>query len=634
MSWAQRILSRMIKSRAPSADWPAVAWAIRRMTAHRWLIVGLSLSTIGSAMTEGLGIATLVPLLDAVNRKANAFASIPLIDRISGLFATWPVARELELIAVLLVLVALLRAMFSYATTYLAQVISLTVDQDIKIEITRLANLLDFERVQSLGSTTLLSYTMGLSTQTGIFCSLVATAVANLLMLSVYVAICLTLSWQLTLLAAGALFFTIQFVRVPLMRRTLAVGRRRTQALIDMNRVIFGGFAGAKLLRLVAGAGEHEGHVAASLGRYITCERHNAHLQALVDPMFQTLVAVVISLMLFVSAEVLGNEIVNRIPLVLLFLFVLYRVVNPVQTLNRTRLGLAAVLNAVQTIFAFVQEAGGNREPDGTLPYAGLPKRISLESVSFRYRLAEGSAVDTVSFDIPARKMTALVGPSGAGKTTLVGLVTRIYQPQSGRISADGINISELRVADWRSHLAVVTQDTFLFDDTVAANLRLSRPRATDEEIEAAARRAEAHDFIMQLPQGYATPVGERGVRLSGGQQQRLALARALLAKPDLLILDEATSNLDAETEHLVSRTLSALVGECGILVIAHRLATVQRADQIVVLDQGRVVETGTHESLMYARGKYYGMVSRQMFATESPSPVAKEVGAIDAMKI
>lgn len=618
----------LVGARLASVNWPAVAWVLRLMAAHKWLVIALAVATVGGAVTEGLGIAVLVPLLDAINHNANAFAAVPIVDRIAGLFAGWTAASEIKLVAVLLAVLALLRSMFGYLMTMLAQLFTITIDQKLKTTMVRLVHRLDFERVQSAGPTNLLSYAMGVSSQAAFFCSQAATALGSVVMLALYVGICLTLSWQLTLLAGAALFLAVQFVRLPLTRRMVEVGQKRIAALIEMNRIIYGGFAGVKLLRLVAGVERHAAKVDDSVARYMSNERRNNHLQSLIDPLFQSIIAVIIAVMLFSSTYVFADA-ANRIPLILLFLFVLNRVISPVQTLNRLRLGLASTLPATQTIFDFIQKAQGHEEPEGRRAYPGLHRKVSLQGVGFRYALSDGAAIEGVSFDIPVRRMVALVGASGSGKTTLVGLITRLYRPQAGRIAVDDVDVAELKLAEWRRRVAVVTQDTFLFDDTVAANLRLTRPDASDAEIELAARRAEAHDFIMELPQGYATVVGERGTRLSGGQQQRLAIARALLAKPDLLILDEATSNLDADTEHLVSKVLDALAKECSILVIAHRLATVQRADEIIVLDQGRVIETGTHESLMRARGKYHGMVTRQMFVLDVPAAAAAAKAAV-----
>ncbi len=550
--------------RLPSVSWPAVAWALRLMLAHKRLVVGLALATIGSAVTEGLGIAVLVPLLDAINHNANAFASVPIGAELAALFKGWSAASEIELIAILLALLALLRAGLGYFMAVLSQLFTITIDQGLKTTIVRLVHGLDFERVQYTGATNLLSLTMSVSTQAAYFCAQAATAVGSVVMFGLYLAICLLLSWQLTLLAGAALLLGVQLVRLPLTRRMIEVGNTRTATLIDMNHTIYGGYSGAKLLRLVAGVDRHIAKVVQSIARHMKNERRHNHLQSLIDPMFQSVIAVILAAMLVIVAVVLGDDAINRIPLLLLFLFVLNRVISPVQTLNRLRLGLVASLPATQTTFEFIQQTQQRQETDGWRAYPGLHRQLSIERVVFSYGLNDGPAIEEVSFAVPACRMTALVGASGGGKTTLVGLLTRLYRPQSGRITVDGIDISELRLAEWRRRVAVVTQDV-------------------------------------------------------------LALARALLARPDLLILDEATSNLDADTEHLVSKVLDRLVEECAILVIAHRLVTVQRADNIVVLDRGRVVETGTHESLMRARGRYCGMVNRQMFTAAVPLPVPEE---------
>jgi len=209
--------------------------------------------------------------------------------------------------------------------------------------------------------------------------------------------------------------------------------------------------------------------------------------------------------------------------------------------------------------------------------------------------------------------VVALVGRSGAGKTTVTDLVARFHDPTRGRILLNGTDIRDLRLRTYRDLLAIVQQDVFLFDGSVRDNIAYGRTDATDAEIEDAARRANAHEFIVKLPDKYETFVGERGVKLSGGQQQRLAIARAILASPQILILDEATSNLDTESEQLIQASMAALLAGRTTFMIAHRLSTVRRADLILLMEDGRVTERGTHEDLMSARGAYYGMVLRQM---------------------
>jgi subfamily B ATP-binding cassette protein MsbA len=207
----------------------------------------------------------------------------------------------------------------------------------------------------------------------------------------------------------------------------------------------------------------------------------------------------------------------------------------------------------------------------------------------------------------------ALVGHSGAGKSTLADLLPRFHDPVKGRVTIDAKDLRSLRIADLRRMMGIVTQETILFHDTIAANIAYGRDDATMAEIEAAARAAHAHGFIMEFPEGYATIVGERGVRLSGGQRQRLAIARALFRNPPILILDEATSALDTESEHLVQKAIEELMHERTVLVIAHRLSTIRRADAILVLENGRVVERGTHGQLL-ATGGVYQRLHRMQF--------------------
>jgi ATP-binding cassette subfamily B protein len=214
---------------------------------------------------------------------------------------------------------------------------------------------------------------------------------------------------------------------------------------------------------------------------------------------------------------------------------------------------------------------------------------------------------------VAAGSVIALVGRSGAGKTTATDLVARFHDPTRGRILLNGIDIRDLRLRTYRDLLAIVQQDVFLFDGSVRDNIAYARHNATDADVEDAARRANAHEFIVRLPDQYHTFIGERGVKLSGGQQQRLAIARAILASPQILILDEATSNLDTESEQLIQASMATLLAGRTTFVIAHRLSTIRRADLILVMEDGSIVERGTHQELMEARGGYYGMVLRQM---------------------
>ena len=235
---------------------------------------------------------------------------------------------------------------------------------------------------------------------------------------------------------------------------------------------------------------------------------------------------------------------------------------------------------------------------------------VRFEDVSFTYPGADRPAVTGVDLDVPAGSTLALTGETGSGKTTLASLIARLYDPTSGRVRVDGVDIRDLRLADLAAIVGVVSQETYLLHTTVRENLRYARPDATDAEIEDAARAAQIHDLIAGLPDGYDTMVGSRGHRFSGGEKQRIAIARTILRDPRVLVLDEATSALDTETERAVQKAFDALARGRTTITIAHRLSTVRNADQIVVLDHGHVVEAGTHTGLIAGRGRYAALAA------------------------
>ncbi len=288
-----------------------------------------------------------------------------------------------------------------------------------------------------------------------------------------------------------------------------------------------------------------------------------------------------------------------------LLLTPVWQIVNSFSELQRS-------LAAMERVFEVLALDPDKPDRPDAVDAPALVREIRFEGVEFEYR--EGRpVVRDFHVVVPGGSVVALVGRSGAGKTTVTDLVARFHDPTRGRILVNGTDIRQFRLRSYRSLLAIVQQDVFLFDGSARDNIAYGCPEATDDDVQDAARRANAHEFIARLPEGYETLVGERGVKLSGGQQQRLAIARAILASPQILILDEATSNLDTESEQLIQASMATLLAGRTTFVIAHRLSTVRRADLILLMEDGRVIERGTHDELMAARGVYLGMVQRQM---------------------
>jgi subfamily B ATP-binding cassette protein MsbA len=403
--------------------------------------------------------------------------------------------------------------------------------------------------------------------------------------------------WVLALIAI-AVFPLVGVAVRTIGRKLYKINRRTQQKIAELNVVLQESFTGTKIVKAFGREGLEQERFNSVNDRLLGLALKDRRIDEMAEPLMEVLGALAIMGALWyggyrvISGALTPGEFFSFTAAVVL----LY---GPVRQLSRMVNTVQQSIASVERVFEILDTPPAIVDAPDAHVLPGFAGSIVFEGAGFRYPETEEWALRDVSMSVRKGELVAFVGMSGAGKTTLMELLPRFHDVTSGRITLDGHDLRAVTVSSLRGLIGIVTQDTFLFHDSVEYNIAYGRPGATRADIERAARQAQAHDFIAALPEGYATSVGERGVKLSGGQAQRLAIARAFLKDPPILILDEATSDLDAESEFLVQQALSELMRGRTVLVIAHRLATVKHADRVVVVHAGRIAELGNHDELM-----------------------------------
>jgi ATP-binding cassette, subfamily B, bacterial MsbA len=568
-----------------------------------WALPIVCILGILASLFEGFGIGLFIPLLQSLEKgTSSAGNSNFIVDSLSSLFVQVSPEIRLPFIALCIFIAIVLKNALAYANAVLLAWLGGQLTHRLRLSVHQ--QLLDISpsyldrtpqgRILSLVNVEIYKISDALISLVDIITTGCTILVFGTLLLAT--------NWRLTLLIFILLFALSQSFK-SIKTRVSTVSQEMSQATEKVTVRMLESLSGIKVIHsFTRESYEQERFAHASDNARLSYFRIYAYGR-LIGPLSEILSTGILAVILMLATTSLLQTQAVSLPVLLAFIFILYRLQPQVKQLENARVGLVSYSNSIHEVLSFIERIDKPYISSGKIPFERLQDQIYFDDVTFQYAASEQPIFTHLSLSIPRGKTTALVGPSGAGKTTLIKLLSRFYEVTSGSIYVDDRPLVSLDTSSWRSKISVVTQDVFLFSTTIGENIAYGCPKATQAQVIEASK--QAHEFISQLPQGYDTQVGDRGMRLSGGQQQRIAIARAIVRDPEILILDEATSALDSVSERLIQEALERLKENRTVIVIAHRLSTIEDADQIVVLEQGKVIEQGNLSYLLGLKGLY-----------------------------
>jgi ATP-binding cassette, subfamily B, bacterial MsbA len=597
---------------------------LRLVLPYRGLLaLGLA-TTFLASLLDGFTLVILIPLLKhlfgttgalrAGSTQLEAFVSRLTEPIVAGLSPGQAAGR----LVVVLVIGLVLKNALSYASSQLSVGVQEGLVRDLRTRVFDHLLTLDLGYFQRTRAGQLISgiITEVDQTKTVVTASLIS-LFQNVVVVATTLLVLSQISFRLTLLTLACVPVMVLLLQT-LLKRLRRHARARTHERGEVTATLAERIGAVRLIRAFGEEARESARFASQATHYRKQVIRTQRFSSLTSPLTEVFSGFLVILIIWAATRpaLIGLSAPLAPEAIIVFLMAALKLTSPLKTISSYPAVMAVTLASAERVFEMLDEPSAEVDRPGE-GEARFEREVVFDRVSFRY--GQGDPVlSEVSFALARGKVVALVGPSGAGKTTLADLLPRFHDPTDGRITMDGVPLTRLTRRSLRSLMGVVSQDTVLLNASVHANIAYGSPGATRAQVEAAAHAANADPFIDQLPQGYDTVLGERGTRLSGGQRQRIAIARALLRDPPILILDEATSALDTESERLVQQAIDRLMAERTVLVIAHRLATVRDADEIVVLDAGRVVERGTHDQLFRAGGLYRRLYDLQ-FRDQEP---------------
>jgi len=596
------ILQRLIKS---TGFWKDNRLILRELRHFPGVVLLALLFPLLAAIFEGFGIGFLLAFLqNLVNPNAQPIRSgIEWVD-VWILGVNQSSLNQLYRISALILLSTWIRAVFNYLSGVYLGLARVRLVNRLYKQIFEQLQALSFSFFGKTRVGDLLNTLTGEVGQLTQFISTFGFLLTKGLVLLVYGFILIQISWQLSL-AAIALFSLTVVGLSNLNRRVRAASFPVSAARGQFSAIATEFINGIRTVQAFATQDFERRRFYEASDEIARTEVHAIRSITIVRPLAEALASTILIGMIVVGVTVFAASGSLQVASLLTFLFVLFRLVPAIHEINGSLATMNSFQGAIQKIEGFLRRDNKPYLQNGHRPFAGLQQAIEFISVDFGYDL-DAPVLQNITLTIPKGQTVALVGASGAGKSTLADLIARFYDPTQGEIWLDGMNLREFDITSLRQRMAIVSQDTFIFNASVRNNIAYGLDKVDDAAVVNAAKLANAFDFIQDLPEGLDTVLGDRGVRLSGGQRQRIAIARALLRDPDILILDEATSALDSVSERLIQASIEKLSVGRTVIAIAHRLSTIANADKVVVMEQGQIIEQGSYSELLAMRGKLW----------------------------
>ncbi|MEI1373618.1 ATP-binding cassette domain-containing protein [Nostoc sp. UHCC 0926] len=597
---------------------------------------GLILLTIllgfSGALFNGISTALIVPVvLKIVGQEVDLSSAPPILKRLISPFDHTPEPYRIAVMAGAIIFTIILKNLATYASSLASSSLTRKLTSDMRETGLKLLLEIDIDYYAKTKVGDLINCLGGEIGRAASAIGSIVKIVILVITILVFIGLLLSISWQLTI-AATFLLSLVTLINQYAISRSKNFGKQLSQMSRAYSISVLETLNGIRLVKATGNEEKEYQRIQKLIRDRETADFESQVNSEAITPMGEVMGITALLLIVLLSKTFFANQVSSLSTVLLTYLLVLLRVLPLISQLNTIRSNFASTAASVDITNEFLSLHDKPFMGKGKLPYTKLKEGVSFNSLCFAYPGHEKLVLKDVNLYLPRGTTLALVGSSGAGKSTMADLLPRFYDPITGSITIDGIDLREFDVISLRKRMGIVSQDTFLFNDSVRNNIAYGRPEATGDEILTAAKRANAYEFISKLPQEFDTLIGDRGVMLSGGQRQRLAIARALLQNPEILILDEATSALDTVSERLVQAALDDLSRDRTTLVIAHRLSTVQKADQIAVLDQGQVVEIGTHEKLLQKGGYYSRLYSMQF--SDRPNKNLIQTKILKAMRL